>query len=185
MHCAAGVISIQHIMTSSNGNIFRVTGHFVREIHRSPGNSPHKGQWRGVLMFSLICAPTDDLGNNQDAGDLRRHRAHYDVNVMSLRQKRNKTQQHSDHIYGIYVILWVVLQVSHQSSTLHDKWSGGSFIITMTSQRARWRLRSPASRLFTQSFIQVQIKENIKAPRHWPLCGEFNGDRWIPRTKGH
>ena len=29
-----------------------------------------------------------------------------------------------------------------------------------------------------------QIKENIKAPRYWPLCGEFTGDRWIPRTKG-
>ena len=25
---------------------------------------------------------------------------------------------------------------------------------------------------------------NIKAPRHWPMCGEFTGDRWIPRTKG-
>ena len=29
-----------------------------------------------------------------------------------------------------------------------------------------------------------EIKENIKAPRHWPLWGEFTGDRWIPRTKG-
>ena len=28
-----------------------------------------------------------------------------------------------------------------------------------------------------------QIKENIKAPRHWPLCGEFTGHRWISRTK--
>ena len=28
---------------------------FVRGIHRSPVNSPHKGQWRGALMFSLIC----------------------------------------------------------------------------------------------------------------------------------
>ena len=28
------------------------------------------------------------------------------------------------------------------------------------------------------------MKGNIKAPRHWPLCGEFTGDRWIPRTKG-
>ena len=27
-----------------------------------------------------------------------------------------------------------------------------------------------------------QVKENIKAPRHWPLCGEFTGDRWIPHT---
>ena len=29
---------------------------FVWGIHRSPVNSPHKGQWRGALMFSLICA---------------------------------------------------------------------------------------------------------------------------------
>ena len=46
------------------------------------------------------------------------------------------------------------------------------------------RLRSPASRLFTQPFIQAEITENTKALRHWPLCGEFTGDRWIPRTKG-
>ena len=32
--------------------------------------------------------------------------------------------------------------------------------------------------------FKVQIKENIKAPRHWPLCGEFTGDWWIPSTKG-
>ena len=32
--------------------------------------------------------------------------------------------------------------------------------------------------------FKAQIEENIKAPRHWPLCGEFAGDRWIPRTKG-
>ena len=38
--------------------------------------------------------------------------------------------------------------------------------------------------VFTQSFIQTQIKENIKARRHWPLCGEFTGDRWILRTNG-
>ena len=37
---------------------------------------------------------------------------------------------------------------------------------------ARWRLKSPAPRLFTQAFIQTQFKENIKAPRHWPLWGE-------------
>ena len=39
-------------------------------------------------------------------------------------------------------------------------------------------------RLFTQPFIQTQIKENIKAPRNWPLCGDFTDDRWIPRTNG-
>ena len=44
--------------------------------------------------------------------------------------------------------------------------------------------KSPALRVFTQPFIQSQIKGNVKAPRHWPLWGEFTGDRWIPRTKG-
>ena len=36
-------------------------------------------------------------------------------------------------------------------------------------------MKSPASQLFAQPFIQTQIKENIKAPRHWPLCVEFTG----------
>ena len=49
-----------------------------------PVNSPHKGQWRGALMFSLICARINDLVNNRKAGDLRRNRGHYDVNVMSI-----------------------------------------------------------------------------------------------------
>ena len=57
-------------------------------------------------------------------------------------------------------------------------------IITMTSQWAQWRLKSPASRLFTLPFIQAQIKENIKAPRHWPLWGEITRDRWIPCING-
>ena len=48
------------MVTSSNGNIFRVTGPFWRGIHRSPVISPH----------------------NREAGDLRRHRGHYDVIVM-------------------------------------------------------------------------------------------------------
>ena len=57
---------------------------FVMGIHRWPVNSPHKGQWRGALMFSLICVWVNDWINNREAGDLylRRHRAHYDVIVM-------------------------------------------------------------------------------------------------------
>ena len=57
---------------------------FVRGIHRSPVNSPHKGQWRGALMFTLICARINGWVNNREAGDLRRHRAHYDVIVMFM-----------------------------------------------------------------------------------------------------
>ena len=51
---------------------------FVRGIHRSPVDSPPKGQWHGTLMCSLICAWT----NRRDTGDLKRYRARYDVAVM-------------------------------------------------------------------------------------------------------
>ena len=57
---------------------------FVRGIHRSPVNSPHKGQWHGALMFSLICVWIHGWVNNGEAGDLRRYRAHYDVAVMHI-----------------------------------------------------------------------------------------------------
>ena len=57
---------------------------FVRKIHRSPVNFPHKGQWRGALMFSLIYVWINDWANNREAGDLRRYPVHYDVIVMSL-----------------------------------------------------------------------------------------------------
>ena len=55
---------------------------FVMEIHWSPVDSPHKGQWCGALMFSLICAWTNDRANIRDAGDLRCHHTHYDVTLM-------------------------------------------------------------------------------------------------------
>ena len=57
---------------------------FVRGIHRPPVNSPHKGQWRRALMFSLICSLISHWVNIGEAGDLKRHRAHYDVIVMTL-----------------------------------------------------------------------------------------------------
>ena len=57
---------------------------FVRGIHRWPVNSPHKGQWRGALMFSLICAWMNGWVNNREPGDLRRYRAHYDVIEMDV-----------------------------------------------------------------------------------------------------
>ena len=47
-----------------------------------PMNSPHKGQRRGALMLSFIFVWINDWVNNREAGDLRRHRGHYGVNVM-------------------------------------------------------------------------------------------------------
>ena len=42
---------------------------FMRWIHRSPMNSPHKGQWRGALIFSFIWAWINGWVNKHEAGD--------------------------------------------------------------------------------------------------------------------
>ena len=107
---------------------------FVRGIHRSPVNSPHKCQWREALMFSLICAWINGWVNNREAGDLRCGGAHYDVIVMRtwpddcrlqsawilrfslqecnvwLSAMYTRTHTHR-HVY-IYVYIWLALEVS-------------------------------------------------------------------------
>ena len=113
------------MMTSSNGSIFCVTAPLWGGSHRSPADSPHKGQWRGTLMYTLIYAWTNGGANNRDAGNLRRHCAHYDVIVMR-------------HFTIHKGILWCTMMTSSD---------GNIFRVT------------------------------------GHLCGEFTGDRWIPRTK--
>ena len=69
-------------MTSSNGNIFRVTGHLCA------GNSPVSGEFPAQMPVTRSFDVFFDLRlykrlvNNCEAGDLRRHRTHYDVRVM-------------------------------------------------------------------------------------------------------
>ena len=70
-----------HMVTSSNGNIFRVTDFCM-------GNSPVTGEFPTQRPVTRNFDIFFDLSlngwvNNHDAGDLRRHRAHYDVTVMS------------------------------------------------------------------------------------------------------
>ena len=68
---------------------------FVQGIHRSPVNSPYKGQWRGALVSSLICVWINGWVNNREVGHLRRFRAHYDVSVMWY-----------DEVYNV-VVTWL------------------------------------------------------------------------------
>ena len=87
---------------------------FVRGNHRSQVNSPRKGQWRGALMFSLICVWINDWVNNREAGDLRRYRAHYDVIVMenkrfALRDNCRHTMLH-DCKWGLSIRTYVYVE---------------------------------------------------------------------------
>ena len=85
--------SLKHISTGEHSLHIscRITGFCAGNSPVTAGNSPVTGEFpshrqgRGALMFSLIYAWTNGWVNNQDAGDLLRHRAHYDVTLMWCR----------------------------------------------------------------------------------------------------
>ena len=94
-------------------------------------------------------------------------------------------------ILDINRILWVYSLDNTWNTCIDSKAPDMLLCILQASTREalRWRqngrdsVKSPASRLFIQPFIQTQIKENIKAPRHWPLCGEFTGTDEFPAQR--
>ena len=90
---------------------------FVRGIHQSPVDSPHKGQWRGALMFPLICVCINGWVNNREAGYLRCHRAHYDVIVMQCE--------------GYYIINPPTRCFLNRIESMMAGWSYGIIIIPM------------------------------------------------------
>ena len=114
---------------------------FVRGIHRSPVNSPCKGQWRGA--FSLICAWINGWVNNHETGYLRRHRAYYDVIVMKCqwaycesaheRPSRGTIRVPNSRFHGyiyilhsyMYIYIWCINIVS--TSRFHDCKKGNFF----------------------------------------------------------
>ena len=120
---------------------------FARWIHRSPMDSSHKGQWRGVLMFSLIYAWTNGWANNRDADDLRRHRVNFDVTVLKYCQW---LCLHQFIVIFLLICIWADIKIINFCRTFIL-----TITITLTSQWLRWRLKSPASRWFTQPFIQT------------------------------
>ena len=97
---------------------------FVWGIHRSPVNSPHKGQWRGALKFSLICAWINGWVNKREAGDLKCHHTHYDVTVMAFWLERNKhspcfTKQNQPRITWLYYFFDLVIYILLFSKALY------------------------------------------------------------------
>ena len=100
----------------------------VRGIHWSPVNSPHKGQWCGALMVSLICAWITSWVNNREVDDLRRHRGHYDVTLMDcLFENYNELTL----IYGCVDILWhLPLELHIYVSDMMTSSNGNIFRVT-------------------------------------------------------
>ena len=139
---------------------------FVRGIHRSPVNSPHKGQWRGALMFSLICARINGWVNSGEAGNLRRHRADYDVIVMIghlVRAVTNKTSS------ALLVLCWVNQVVTGKFPSQRDR--------NVENLSMWWRHHD-----INPHHMMTSSNGNIFRVTG-PLWGKFTGPRWIPHTK--
>ena len=90
-----------------------------------------------------------------------------------LNQCRFRSMAH----VGLYERLW--------ASWLNQTACRNKILQPHSSEQAHCSdiIMSAMSRLFAQPFVQAQIEENFKAPRHWPLWRESIGDRWIRLTK--
>ena len=80
---------------------------------------PHKGQWHGALMFSLICTWMEDWVNNREAGDLGRHRAHYDVIIMSNHHIALEFDRRKSKACQIIKLIGTILNKNIAVSRLH------------------------------------------------------------------
>ena len=127
MYCAVFIV----MMTSSNGNIFRVpgplcgvfTGH--RWIHRTKASNAE-------LRWILWSVPwINGWVNNREAGDLRRYRAHYDVIVIV-------------HVVETYIILWCLLlycqSFANCKFSLFFKWVWNSLMFGLALSVVNWKV---------------------------------------------
>ena len=94
---------------------------FVTGIHRSPVDSPHKGQWRGALRVFFICTRINGWANTWDAGDLRHHRAHSDVIVIPWDHlQHSKTKMNSLMLLFVVILKPAVIHQIHWDFTTDD-----------------------------------------------------------------
>ena len=97
-----------------------------------PVNSPHKGQSRAALMFSLICVWINGWVNNREPGDLRRHRSHYDVNVMRESKIMADIEQQCNKVDMIDWKYWSLDKMFDNQQT--------AFSSTFLSKKVHWNV---------------------------------------------
>ena len=149
---------------------------FVRGIHRSPVNSPHKGQWHGALVFSLICVWINGWVNNREAGDLRRYCAHCDVSAMATRIYLSRPQHFPIH-YPLSMAGWT--QIYHQLSTniwykskVH--WATWSRTCVLNASLNILRITYMQIYTYTAKDISIQMLHKQILNLQWHLCSPLN-----------
>ena len=146
-------------------------------------NSPHKGQWRGFFMFSLICVWINGWVNNREAGDLRRYRAHYNVTVMVsitiwlislVVVPTPNDQMHRKNHASLYVVIAYVL-ISMMMHRRYHVLDNNQFQSVSKLHRTKWWKQSLyfpeysiARKLLPQSIRHVQIwNYGVLSCRRW------------------
>ena len=165
---------------------------FVRGIHRSPVNSPHKGQWCVALVFSLICGRINGWVNNGEAGDLRRHRAHYDVTVMDRRKLRITFRIYwelfilSLYVIKIKLVTWEIKQKHVTSSWTRDRDVINCVMLSIcTPNYIGWRIDlGPYHERFS-IVIQIQWKINSRYHIAKQNCTCYDSTFVVTCTKFH
>ena len=117
---------------------------FVPGIHRSPVNSPHKGQYRGALAFSLICAWVNGRVNNREVCDFRHHRAHYDVTVMNCVETASQIYPVFYHISMAWcqtAVTQLPTHCSYCSLALSHRYNGSSPHFNIHKLRSKCHLQ--------------------------------------------
>ena len=125
------------------------------------GNSPHKGQWRGALMFSVIDARIKGWVNSREAGDLRRDRTHYDVIAMVL---------FVVVIWPVIIVLGWSIHLHHYSDVIMGAVASQITIITIVfstvySDADQRKHQSSASLAFGLGIHQGPVN----SPHKWPV----------------
>ena len=140
---------------------------FVRVIHRSPVNSPHKGQWRGALIFSLICAWIKDWINSREAGDWRRLRHHYDVIIIVLPVCMGSLKRQS--LWGGCIDSW--LDLSCTASMCSLRWTSSHWKKKRDIRLTHWgrdKMDAISQTTFSSTFSWMKMFE-FRLKFHWSL----------------
>ena len=122
------------------GSIHPVTGHLCREFIDHRWNSPKKGQWRGALMFPLICVLINSWVSNREAGDLRRYQALCDVTVMIVVVAVD--------MHGVSLHTWLHLKNKNKNAERHTahiivSWQSIYILSIITTEMGKLKTHSP------------------------------------------
>ena len=118
-HVSTPVTMVWHMMRSSNGNIFRVTGHLCGEF-TGPRWIPHTKASDAELWCFFICTRINGWIYNGEAGDLRRYRAHHDVTVMMWNGASGMLIYIFDRSWLLsYAMIWLNLDPEIQVTIRH------------------------------------------------------------------